>query len=231
MQRAGCVSRKRSRKSVSLSVSKRIANAGPLLTLIAVVVVTAVYYAAIQSHDVELSFDQLSTFERQVTTVGNRSIYVCSGGNAKDMIYSLQQYEWEKVASNIDFVAFVYDEVYKMRLNSAWIEKVDGVLAESKPKGYGVVLFSCGCIIPNVVFRRTSVRFGGYECMMLPGFVMGNEHVHFEEMGSQQTRCKRRDKVTKCNWFDDNSFKLEQARREHEELRVKLMIENGEYAM
>ncbi|PXF44143.1 hypothetical protein BWQ96_06116 [Gracilariopsis chorda] len=227
----GSVSRTRSRKNLSSSLSKRIANAAPVLSLVTVIVVTAVYYTAIRSHDVELSFDQLSAFERQVTTLGNRSIYVCSGGNAKDMIYSLHRYEWEKVASKIDFVAFVYDEVYRMRLNSAWVEAVAGLLRESKPNGYGVVLFSCGCIIPNVVFQRTEVRFGGYECMMLPGFVMSHEFVHFEELAAQRTPCRKRERITKSNWYEENSFKIEEARREHEELRVKLMIENGEYAM
>ncbi|CAN8071490.1 unnamed protein product [Agarophyton chilense] len=228
MQNNKNFTRARSRKNLSTSWSKAIGSAAPFLGVIALLCVTGIYYNAIRSHNVELSFDQLSAFERQLTTIGNRSIYFRDALRADDMLNTLQRHEWAKVASNVDFVAFVYDEMYRL-MSEAWLQQVDKVLKESKVEGYGIVLFSCGCIIPNLIFMETEMRFDGYECMMLPGFVMSHDFVHFRDIPVRRKRCRKRDAVMKANWYEDNGWKVEEARREHEELRMKIMMQNGAY--
>lgn len=212
----------RSRKTLARSYSKTILPySGPILFVTAVLIVSAIYYFAIAHHNVELSFDQLSAFERQVTTIGNRSLYVVEPPRYDEIFTTLPMHVWAKLSSRIDYVAFVYDDLYSV-MNSAWLRRVAQSFDSTSPKGYGIVLFSCGCVVPNIVFTRTKTRFNGSECTMLPGFVVGNEAVRFLDVKLPDGRCKRRDQVLRSKWYEDNVWKLEDARREHAELRRNL---------
>lgn len=197
-------------------------HAGLLAAFCAVIVLSVVYYVAIRDHSVELSFDQLSAFERQVQTVGNHSVYVVEAGQQDDVLSSLAREDWAHVSSRIDYVAFVYGDVSAVMDSDSWVRKVSGALEDMKPRGYGVVLFACGCVFPNIIFTDTKTRFQGYECAMLPGFVMGKDAVRFVNVSVVEEKCRNRDKILGGPWYKDNSWKLEDAQAEHEALRKHL---------
>lgn len=199
----------------------------PFVFFCAVLVLSAVYFIAIQSHSIELSFDQLSAFERQVQTIGNNSVYVVEPPKRDEIFSSLGHEDWAKVASRIDYVAFFYDDMYSIIGRGNWISLVSESLAKLQPPGYGIVLFSCGCVIPNVIFTNTQTRFDGYECTMLPGFVMQKEHVRFIEVDLPEQGCKNRDAVLAAHWYETNAWKLEDARNEHDRLRTKLLSQHN----
>lgn len=197
-------------------------NIGVLVTAAAVLIFTCIYFIAIRQQNVELSFDQLSAFERRVQTVGNHSIYVVEAGAKDDVLATLPRDDWGKVASRIDFVAFVYGEVSGMVGGVRWMEEVARVFKEGVGKAYGIVLFECGCVVPNLVFRETKTRFQGAECMMFPGFVMGKEVVRFVKGGIEDGKCLKRDTVLGGEWYNEHAWKLQDARMEHQELRKRI---------
>lgn len=212
----------RSRKTLTFSLSRKLNNAGPFLSLVAVFVLTGIYYNAIKSQNVELSFDQLSAFERQVIMVGNRSVYTVDPLQRDELLKSLSRSEWVNVASNIDVVAIMYDDLHSV-MNPALMQRIDSVLMRNSPKGYGVVSFSCGCFIPNFIFKETQTRFSGFECLILPGFVMSQEHVHFIDIELPDGHCRNRKKVMRSSWYESNEEKLAEARKEHKSLKKKLL--------
>jgi len=194
-----------------------------ILCSFALLVSSCVYYVAIRSHTIELSFDQLSAFERQVQTIGNNSVYVVEPPKRDEILSSLPREDWAKLSSRIEYVAFVYDEMYSVIGSGTWIAEVSTLLSKMQPPGYGVVLFSCGCVVPNIVFTKTHIRFDGNECTMLPGFVFGKESVRFMDVKLPTLRCRNRDRVLSSRWYETNAWKLEDARSEHEALRKKLL--------
>lgn len=194
----------------------------PLLTLLVTALITAVYYFAIQAHNVELSFDQLSAFERQVSTVGNNSLYIVEPPRHDDILTSLSKHDWAKLSSRIDYVIFVYDDMYAS-VDASWLHHVSDSFGAMSPKGYGLILFSCGCIIPNIVFAATQTRFDGFECTMLPGFVIASQSVAFIDIHLPNARCNNRDAILESPWYETNAWKLDNARREHEQLTTSLL--------
>jgi hypothetical protein len=97
---------------LSVVVGDAPSSAGPVV--LAVVIVTAVFYSAIRRHDVELTFDQLSEFERHVQSFGNKTVYVVNPNRVDSVLSSLSHDDWTKVSSKIDYVAFVYDDAFSL---------------------------------------------------------------------------------------------------------------------
>lgn len=195
--------------------------AAPISVTLAIAVVTGVYYVAIRTHSVELSFDQLSAFERQVSNLGNSSLYLIEPPRRDEVMDSLSTEDWAKVSASIDLVAFIYDDPVSF-VNTAWLAKVNHAFKSMPFSGYGIVLFPCGCVIPNTVFVNTQVRFNGAECTMLPGFVIQNDFVAFIDTDSAKNPCRNRDIVLRSNWYETHSWKLDQAKREHNAFFQKL---------
>lgn len=197
-------------------------NFSAVITTAAVLIFTCVYFIAIRQHNIELSFDQLSAFERRVQTVGNYSIYVVEADATDDVLATLPKEDWGKVANRIDFVAFVYGEVSGLIGGVRWMAEVAKVFKEKLGRSYGIVLFECGCVVPNLVFKMTKTRFQGAECMMLPGFIMGKEAVRFVKSGTEGRMCMKRDAVLGGGWYNEHAWKLQDARAEHQDLRKKI---------
>lgn len=189
---------------------------------VGVVLFSIVYFIVIQQHNVELSFDQLSMFDRQVQTVGNRSVYAVEAGKRDALLASLSTEDWAKVSSRIDYVAFVYGEVTAIMRSANWVKRIGIALDGMQPPGYGVVLFKCGCVVPNLIFTKTRTRFDGFECAMLPGFIMAKDSVKFVDVPIAEEKCGRRNAVLGSGWYGEHSWKLEDARAEHAELRMHL---------
>lgn len=187
----------------------------------AIVIFSIVYFVAIRHHSVELSFDQLSAFERQVHTVGNHSLYAVEMGAKDDVLASLPNDDWAKVAGRIDYVAYMYEDVVRGMASMSWVDPLVTQFETRLTKGYGIMLFECGCLIPNVVFRETRTRFQGAECMMLPGFVMAKDVVKFATVATH-AKCQTREARLAAAWYSEHAWKLGEARREHSQLRKKI---------
>lgn len=200
-------------------------NFSAVITAAAVLIFTCIYFIAIRQHNVELSFDQLSAFERRVQNVGNYSIYVVEAGAKDDVLATLPREDWGKVANRVDFVAFVYGEVSGLIGGARWMEKVAKVFKVGMGRAYGIVLFECGCVVPNLVFKMTKTRFQGAECMMLPGFVMDKEAVRFVKSGMEGRKCLKRDAMLGGGWYNEHAWKLQDARAEHQKLRKRIGAE------
>lgn len=170
----------------------------------------------------ELSFNQLSAFERQVQTIGNISVYFVESPRRDEFLTTFSREDWRKLSTRIQYVAFVYDDMYNVVSAGSWLSDVNGAFEKMPLPGYGIVLFSCGCVVPNDILTETRSRFGGFECLMLPGLVMSKEHVTFIDVKMPGDRCKRRESILSSPWYDEHSWKLQRARDEHLELRTKL---------
>lgn len=197
----------------------------PKCALAAVVLVflgvTAVFFAAIERHDVDLSFDQRRTLGRDTRTFANRTVYLAEPSRVDPVLSQLSHDEWRKVSTKIDYVAFVYDRVDI----TAVLEKLSVALERLTPHGYGIVLFSCGCLIHNVLLQHVSVRFDGMECAMLPGFVFETEAVQWVHTSLAASSCKSRDRLLGEPWYDVHAYKLQDARDEYIAVRRHLRLE------
>ena len=197
-------------------------NATLLLTFIVFLVLIPIYFFAIRSHDVELSFNQLSAFERQIQTIGNYTIYIVDPLKNEDEILStFSRKQWSKVSTQIDYIAFIYDEIDAV-IGPSWVSGAITQFKNHYPNGYGMMLFSCGCIIPNLIFTEMDVRFNGFECSLLPAFVIPKNFISFVNTTLPTHRCSKRDAVLGRQWYDENIEKLGVARSQHRILRETL---------
>jgi len=84
----------------------------PLLYLLALITVTAVYYSAITSREVPLTFEQLSAMERSVLSVANTSLYAATVGDEDKVLGRLSAEDWAKAAgASVSVVALLYAPV------------------------------------------------------------------------------------------------------------------------
>jgi hypothetical protein len=190
------------------------------LVLLAFVAVTGVFFMAIRRHDVNLSFDQRLTLGRHLHTFGNKTVYLAEPSRVDMVLSRLSHDDWTKISSKIDYVAFVYDNVYLPDVFPALAAALETV----SPHGYGIALFSCGCLIHNVLLQHVSVRFDGMECAMLPGFVLETAAVRWVEAALDSGACSSRDSILGTQWYSTHSWKLQTAREEYAGIRTHLSL-------
>jgi hypothetical protein len=210
-----------------VSVVRSVVGVGPstpspsmsiCTALIVFLVVTGVYFAAIRRHDVNLSFDQRLTLGQHLQSFGNKTVYVVDPSDVDPVLSRLPYDDWTKISSKIDYVAYVYDSVYIGDI----FHSLSSALENVSPHGYGVALFSCGCLIHNVLLQHVSVRFDGMECAMLPGFIFETSAVRWVDAEIDSNACKSRDTLLNTQWYDVHSWKLQSAREEYADIRAHL---------
>lgn len=215
-------SRRRVYGSRSRSRRATVANLAPIIAGLATIVLSVFYYIAIRRHNVQLSFKQLSEFERHVQTGGNRSVYFVELPHRDELLMSFSPEEWQKISMRIDYVMFLYDDMDVVASPTTWIPIIIAAFARMTPPTYGISLFSCGCVVPNSIFTNTQTRFDGSECTMLPGFIMPEDAVAFVNISTIDDQCRRREKVLSTRWYRTNAWKIPAARQEHTALRTTL---------
>lgn len=201
---------------------------GVLLTTI----LTIVYFIAIRQHDVQLSFQQMSMLERRVHRIGNHTLYIVQLPTTDEFLTEFSADDWKKLSiSRVDFVAFIYDDMQSfvstfvsspLTQSSPTIEGLLDKFQTLTPQQLSIVLFPCGCIIPNFMFMHTNTRFDGHECQMLPGFIMPKEAVAFVNLAMPSGTCRSREAVLAAPWYTNYVYKLQKARDEYVSLRHKL---------
>ncbi|GAB0494958.1 hypothetical protein MMPV_006255 [Pyropia vietnamensis] len=87
----------------------------PFLYLLTLLGVTLLYYSAITSREVSLSYEQLSAFERSVFTFSNTSVYTSTIGSDDKVLGRLSAEEWAKAAAgSVGVVALLYAPVHEV---------------------------------------------------------------------------------------------------------------------
>lgn len=148
-------------------------------------------------------------------------MYLTEPARVDPVLSKLSHEEWRKVSTKIDYVAFVYDRVDMSEV----FGKLSTALESIVPHGYGIVLFSCGCLVHNVLLQHVSVRFDGMECAMLPGFVLDNVAVRWVDTSLTGAACKSRDRLLKESWYNVHAYKLQSAREEYGAVEQHLRLE------
>lgn len=205
-------------RAVGVGPSKFSSSVPVAATFFAYLIVTGIFFAAIRRHDVNLSFDQRLTLGRHLQTFGNKTVYVVDSSHVDLVLSRLPHDDWTKISSKIDYVAYVYDNIYIGDL----FQSLSGALESLAPHGYGVALFSCGCLIHNVLLQHVSVRFDGMECVMLPGFVFDDNAVRWVDAKLDENACRSRESLLSTQWYNIHSWKLQTARDEYAQIRVHL---------
>lgn len=202
------------------------------LTILVTTILTIIYFIAIRRHDVQLSFQQMSMLERRVHRVGNHTLYVVQLPTTDEFLTEFSADDWKKLSvSRVDFVAFIYDDMesfvsmFTPSLSSHSATNVQDLFDKFqtlRPHLLSIVLFPCGCIIPNFLFMHANTRFDGYECQMLPGFVMPKDAVAFVNLSLPSGMCRSRDTVLSAPWYTNQVYKLQKARAEYVDLQRRL---------
>eukprot|EP00188_Purpureofilum_apyrenoidigerum_P000238 Plantae.Rhodophyta-Purpureofilum_apyrenoidigerum.ctg10962.p1 GENE.Plantae.Rhodophyta-Purpureofilum_apyrenoidigerum.ctg10962~~Plantae.Rhodophyta-Purpureofilum_apyrenoidigerum.ctg10962.p1 ORF type:complete len:272 (+),score=45.29 Plantae.Rhodophyta-Purpureofilum_apyrenoidigerum.ctg10962:154-969(+) len=148
----------------------------PFLILLTVIIVTGIFFVGIRKKGVELSIDQMAEYQRRVKSFSNTTIYVSEFDKTEGILNNLAALDWAEVAKDVAFVAFTYED-FGEQISETWLHKMLEVLNESPVPGFGIILFQCGCIVPNSYFEFFDVRFDRAECLLLPGFIFPKEFV------------------------------------------------------
>lgn len=213
--------------------------------LILVFLVTVVMFLNLRDRHIELSPSQIAEYERRTQSLANSTVYIVEVHRPEGLLSNLAPKDWLRVASNVDYVAFVYDDL-PVFLADDWIAKAEKILHDDEhpaahriKEGIGIVLFPCGCILPNVYFGVVEQRLGGMECVLLPGWVLPHEDVHWLPDGlDKQPLCKRQKRVVGSRVVYEYATQLgkirttlEKAREEAESRLAAIHLTNSSTAV
>jgi len=208
---------------------------GVVIGLLLTACVTGVYFLAIQEHDVELSFDQQLELERQTYRIANHSMYMARS-SATDLISALSHEDWSKVSKRIDWVVFISISIsissgakIEERPSVEWTAKMSALFADFVPPNLGIILFPCGCVVPNKFVTLANVRFSGMECAMLPGFVFPHKYVAWTD--AKPTKNHPAHCMHHAGWFARHEDKLEVARQGFDIFKEHVIAKHAEELM
>ena len=129
--------------------------------------------------------------------LANSSLYIVEAARPEGLLSRLSPADWRRISRDIDFVAFVYDDLPAFLVDD-WVRQAKQVLKGRRVReaeaGVGIVLFACGCVVPNRLFQLVLHRMGGMECLLLPGFVLDQEDVHWVDT-TAGGKCRRRESI------------------------------------
>lgn len=171
--------------------------------LLLVFLVTVFAFLSLRDRHVQLNPNQVAEYERRSQFLSNSTVYIVEVARPEGLLTKLSADDWTKISADIDFVAFVFDDL-PLFLTDDWVAAAERVLldrslphASRVEAGVGIALFPCGCVIPNEYFRQIDVRLGGYECLLLPGWVLPHEDVHWLDVrdSAAPETCRRREGV------------------------------------
>lgn len=196
--------------------------------LLLVGLVTLVFFLNFRGSHVELNPSQVAEYERRSQVLSNSTVYIVEVHRPEGLLRRLSPEDWARVSGSIDYVAYVFDDL-PVFLADEWVSRAERVLrGPSLPHaarinaGLGIVLFSCGCILPNAYFKSVAPRLGGMECLLLPGWVLPPIDVHWIPDIDQDKTCKRRKSFSASKVVAEYASQLSQIRRSLERIRADL---------
>mmetsp|Transcript_1927 Transcript_1927/g.5782 ORF Transcript_1927/g.5782 Transcript_1927/m.5782 type:complete len:272 (-) Transcript_1927:264-1079(-) len=188
----------------------------PFLILLAVIVVTGFFFVGIRKKGVELTIDQMAEYQRRVKSFSNTTLYISELDKTEGILNNLIAVDWAEVAKDVAFVAFIYGDLAE-QASETWADEIVKALERSPIPGFGIVLFQCGCIVPNSYFEFFDVRFERAECLLLPGFIFPKEFVFWADV-QLETSCRSRDAYLQQKVIAENREEIESTRERFAEL-------------
>jgi hypothetical protein len=213
-------------------VSKSLDLDASFFWLLLVFLVLLVLFLNLRSSHVELSPSQVAEYERRTQVLSNSTVYIVEVHRPEGLLTKLSLDNWIRVSANIDLVAFVYDDL-PVFLRDDWIARAEQQLldpalphAQRFRAGVGIMLFPCGCILPNSYFQAIGPRLRGMECNLLPGWVLSHEDVHWmsgvDATDSGMKPCKRQKRISGSQVVADFAVELATIQQSVQKLRNNL---------
>lgn len=163
--------------------------------LLLVFLITVFTFLSLRERHVELDPRQVAEYERRTQLLANSTIYIVEVGKPEGLLSTLSPTDWARISSEIDYVSFIFDD--PLSLTDEWVAAAETALGQHAKRvrcGIGMALFPCGCLVPNAYFGRVAQRLGGFECILLPGWVLAHEDVHWLQAAEKTSdSCKRRE--------------------------------------
>jgi hypothetical protein len=200
--------------------------------LLLVFLVTVVSFLNLRGSHVELNPSQIAEYERRTQVLANSTVYIVEVHRPEGLLSKLKPEDWDRVSKAVDFVAFVFDDLAAF-LSDDWIARAETVLRDQSlphgmrvQQGLGILLFQCGCIIPNAYFRKVAPRLGGMECILLPGWVLPHQDVHWmpDIETEPKMQCKRQRRMAASQVVREYASELVAIRRAVEKIRADLPV-------
>jgi hypothetical protein len=206
--------------------------------LLLVFLVLLVCFLNLRSKHVELSPHQVAEYERRTQVLSNSTVYIAEVHRPEGLLSTLSRDDWQRVSQNIDFVAFVYDDL-PVFLKDDWVARIEQALVNPTlphvgrfRAGLGIMLFPCGCILQNAYFRAVEPRLRGMECNLLPGWVLPQNDVHWidglDPEDSGMPPCKRQKRISASQVVSDFASDLASIQHTLEKIRIVFEVPQSE---
>lgn len=171
------------------SFSNKVHLDSAFFWLLLAFLITTFTFLSLRDHH-SLDATQLAEYERRTQYLSNSTVYIVEANRPETLLSKLSAEEWKLIGRDIDVVAIVFDDL-PLFLTDEWITTAEQSMDRSRMQ---IGLFSCGCVLPSVYFTLTDVRMEGYECVLLPGFVLEDIDVKWMEVNEGKD-CRGRDAV------------------------------------
>lgn len=198
--------------------------------LLLAALVTVLFFLNLRGSNVELNPSQVAEYERRTQALSNSTVYIVEVHRPEGLLSRLSPEDWGRVSAGVDYVAYVYDDL-PVFLADEWVLRAERVLKDpAQPHagrvraGLGILMFPCGCMLPNAYFRAVPTRLGGMECLLLPGWVLPHGDVHWipEIDRDEAASCKRQRRVSASRVVAEYAAELGAIRRAVEKVRAEL---------
>lgn len=156
--------------------------------LLAFLITTFTFLSLREHHSLDAS--QLAEYERRTQYLSNSTVYIVEATRSESLLSKLSAEEWKNIGRDVDLVAIVFDDL-PLFLTDDWIAITEKTMNYDRMQ---IVLFRCGCILPSRYFSLTDMRMDGYECVLLPGFVLDERDVKWMQV-NEGKECRGRDAI------------------------------------
>lgn len=188
------VAGRRRAHSGSTPLSTKLDLDSAFFWLLVAFLLTAFAFVSFRDRHLSLNNAQLAEYQRRSQFLSNSTVYIVEVGLPETLLHALSRSDWKRISDDIDLVAFVWDDL-PVFLTDAWVRAAEAVLSNPRnPTAISLALFDCGCVIPARYFTLVEQRLAGYECLLLPGWVLDSKRVHWLHV-SDSDSCKRRNAV------------------------------------
>lgn len=189
MATATNMSTRRHRPLRSVSLTDKLDLDSAFFWLLLAFLITTFTFLSLRDHH-SLDPAQLAEYERRTQTLSNSTVYIVEATRPETLLSKLKAEEWRRIGRDIDLVAIVFDDL-PLFLTDDWIATAERTMDTQRLQ---IGIFRCGCILPSRYFELTDIRMDGYECVLLPGFVLDDSDVKWMDI-DEGKECRGRDAV------------------------------------
>lgn len=171
------------------SLTNRLDLDAAFFWLLLMFLITTFTFLSLRDHH-SLNPAQLAEYERHTQNLSNSTVYIVEATRPETLLFKLKAKEWQHIGRDIDLVAIVFDDL-PLFLTDEWISIAERTMDRDR---FQIGIFRCGCILPSRYFETTDARMDGYECVLLPGFVLEDKDVKWMDI-NEGRKCRGRDAV------------------------------------